>query len=282
MSATTTGEQGMTIVERGSGAPLVFIPGLQGRWEYASVTVDALAEHFRVITFSLCDEPSSGAAYDGARGFDSYGDQVAAVLDALAIRQAMVCGLSFGGLVALNFASRFPDRTTALVLASTPGPKFHLRRRHEVYARLPWIFGPIFLIETPFRARREIKRAVPSAKDRRALAWSMIRIGLRSPLSPSRMAARARLIASWDIEPACAKVAAPTLVLTGEPGLDFVVKTDTSEQYARLIPAASRAVLAETGHQGSITRPREFAEIVRRFAARAERAPDGTRTQDVA
>ena len=50
----------MNIVDRGSGPPLVLIPGLQGRWEYQHATVDALSSSFRVITFSL-----DGADLDG-------------------------------------------------------------------------------------------------------------------------------------------------------------------------------------------------------------------------
>ena len=262
----------MQIIERGEGAPLVFIPGLQGRWEFARITVDALARHFRVITTSLCDEPTARAAFDGKRGLDAYGDHIAALMDAADVRRAVVCGLSFGGLVALNLASRFPERVEALILASTPGPGFHLRRRHEFYARVPWLFGPVFLVETPFRAKRELQRAVPDARQRRALYWTMVRTGLRSPLSPARMAARARLIADYDIPAACARVKAPTLILTGEPGLDFVVRTDTSEQYTRLIAAARHVVLERTGHQGSLTRPEAFADIVRRFAENTHHA----------
>ena len=262
----------MQLIEQGNGEPLVFVPGLQGRWEYTAITINALAKHFRVITASLCDEPSSGGSFDRERGLDAYGDHVQGLMDLAGVRRALVCGLSFGGLVALNIASRFPERVAALVLASTPGPGFHLRRRHEIYARLPWIFGPLFLVETPFRAGPEIRRAMPSATDRRAFGWSMLRATLKAPLSPARMAARARSIAAYDIAAACAGVNAPTLVITGEPGLDFVVKTDTSEQYARLIASAQHVVLSRTGHQGSLTRPDAFAELVRQFAEQAHHA----------
>lgn len=256
----------MKVIERGDGSPLVFIPGLQGRWEYARVTVDALARHFHVITTSLPDEPSAEAPFDRARGMDAYGDHVLAAMDAAGVRRAIVCGLSFGGIVALNIAARCPERIQSLVLTSTPGPQFRLRRRHEMYARLPWIFGPIFFVETPFRAGPEIRRALPSLRDRRAFAVSMLRTALTAPLSPSRMAARARLIASYDMTTACARVGAPTLVVTGEPGLDFVVKTDTTAQYAQLIAGARHVVLENTGHQGTLTRPDAFADVVRTFA----------------
>ncbi len=203
-----TGENSprLRFVEHGHGAPLVFLPGLQGRWEYAAITVDALARHFRVITGSLCDEPSSGGAFDPTRGLDTYGEHVAALMDAAEVRRAMVCGLSFGGLVALNIAARFPERVTSLVLASTPGPGFHLRRRHEIYAKLPWLFGPAFLVEMPFRAGPEIRRAIPDRRARLAFGWSMVRTGLRAPLSLARMAARARAIASFDLAGDCAQI----------------------------------------------------------------------------
>jgi pimeloyl-ACP methyl ester carboxylesterase len=79
------------------------------------------------------------------------------------------------------------------------------------------------------------------------------------------MAARARLISSDDVRPDCARIAAPTLVITGERHLDHVVPVDGSSEYLRLIPNARAAVLERTGHLGSITRPEAFAEIVRAF-----------------
>src|SRR5258708_1303170 len=115
----------MHIVQKGSGVPFVLIPGIQGRWEYLGPAVDALAKSFRVMTFSLCDEPSSGVRFGRSGGFESYVAQVVAALDQLEFNRAVICGVSFGGLIALRFAAMYPDRTIALVLASTPGPGWH-------------------------------------------------------------------------------------------------------------------------------------------------------------
>lgn len=262
----------MRTFELGHGDPLVFIPGLQGRWEYNRATIEALATRFRVITFSLCDERSAQARFDPARGFDSYGDQVAAALDAADVRRAIVCGLSFGGLVAINFAVRYPDRLRALVLVSTPGPGWRLRPRHELYARLPWIFGPVFLCEAPFRARAELAAALPSARERRAFGRTMLRTLMNAPVSVSRMAARARLIGTVDVAPLCARIQRPTLVITGEPHLDYVVPVDGSSRYGELIQGAQSAVLERTGHQGTMTRPDAFAALVDDFAKRVHDA----------
>ncbi len=255
----------MAFVERGHGTPLVFIPGLQGRWEYTRPTVDALARHFRVVTFSLADEPAAKFAFTPDLGFDGYADQVLAALDSNRTAQAVICGVSFGGLVALRFAARHPGRVSALVLASTPGPGWHLRPRHDLYARWPRVFGPLFIAEVPFRARPELRAALPDAAARRAFSRSILRTLMSAPVSLRRMARRARLIASYDAAIDCARISAPTLVVTGERDLDHVVDVDGSSRYAQLIAGSQHFVLRGTGHQGTLTRPDLFVERVREF-----------------
>ena len=121
----------MRIIDRGAGPALVLIPGIQGRWEYIGPVVDALASAFRVITFALCDEPASDLEFDGSRGFDNYVEQVRGALDRCGIDRAIVCGISFGGLIALRFAARAPrpDRRprprldARAGMASPPAPR---------------------------------------------------------------------------------------------------------------------------------------------------------------
>ena len=143
----------MQIIDKGSGTPLVLVPGLQGRWEYMRGTADALARSFRVLTFSLCGERSSGLRLEPAKGLDNYPAQIRAVLDERRVDRAIICGVSFGGIVAVKFAAAEPDRTRALVLASTPGPQWHLRRRHQIYVRAPRIFGPVHFSHSPCAER---------------------------------------------------------------------------------------------------------------------------------
>jgi pimeloyl-ACP methyl ester carboxylesterase len=255
------------IIDKGTGPPLVIVPGLQGRWDYIAPAVEALARTFRVMTFDLCDEPSSGAAFLGERGLDNYVVQLGGVLDRCGVERAHVCGISFGGLIALRVAATHPERVASLILASTPGPGWHLRRRHELYARLPRLFGPIFLAETPFRLRLELRAALPARRDRRAFARSQLRLLVGAPLSLARMAARARLISRADIASDCARVTAPTLVVTGERDLDHVVPVDGSVGYLSAICGSRGVVLERSGHLGSITRPEAFAAIIRKFAA---------------
>lgn len=255
----------MQIIERGSGDAVVVIPGIQGRWEYQQAAIEALAASFRVFTFSLSDEPSAQAEHDADRALDSFVAQTSHVLDQAGIARAVICGISFGGVVALRFAARHPERTAALILVSTPGPVWSLRPRHDVYARRPRLFGPLFLLETPFRVRREIAMAIPSITKRLRFSLMQLRTVVRTPVSLPRIAARARLLGAGARAQECAEVTAPTLIIHGDPRLDHVVDVEGTSTYARLIRGARIAVLEGTGHLGCITRPTEFAQVVRSF-----------------
>ena len=259
----------MQVIERGGGEPLVVVPGIQGRWEYQQAAIDALAATYRVLTFSLGDEPSAHADFDPDHALDSFVAQISGALDQAGIARAVICGVSFGGVVALRFAARYPDRTVALVLVSTPGPVWSLRPRHEVYARRPLLYGPLFLLETPFRVRREIAIAIPSRLERLRFSLAQLRTLVRAPLSLSRVAARARLLGAGVRAQECAEITVPTLIVHGDPRLDHVVDVAGTSDYARLIRGATITRLARTGHLGCITRPDAFAEAVRTFVTRS-------------
>ena len=254
----------MNIIDIGSGNPVVLIPGIQGRWEWMRPAVDALARHCRVITFSLADEPTSGARFDASAGVWSYVQQVADALDATGIRKATICGVSYGGLIAAAFTARHTDRGAALVLSSAIPPSWKPDARAEFLMRSPLLLSPLFCIGS-LRMCPEIFAARgtwPGA----AFAAQHAATVLANMFSPRLMARRARMVASLDIERQLGQVKSPTLVVTGEPTLDRVVPVALSRDYHRIWPHATEAVLERTGHLGLITRPEEFARLVASFA----------------
>ena len=255
----------MNIVDVGTGTPIVLIPGIQGRWEWMRAAVDVLSAHCRVITFSLADEPTSGAHFDESAGIWSYVQQVSDVLDAKGIRTATVCGVSYGGLIAAAFAARHPERVSALVLVSAIPPSWRPDARAQFFMRAPRLFSPLFCVGSLrmcpeiFAAKGQLSGAVFAAQHAATV--------LANFFSPRLMARRARMVAALDIEQELARVHCPTLVITGEPTLDRVVPVRVTRDYHRIWPHATEAVLARTGHLGLITKPDEFARLVVSFAA---------------
>src|SRR4051812_40401105 len=109
------------MTEYGAGRALVVIPGLPGPWRYIAPAVESLSSHFRVLTMSLGPECT----------IEDDVKRIAAALDERGLDDAVICGISLGGLVALRFAAMYPRRTSALVLVSSPGPGATLRPRHR-------------------------------------------------------------------------------------------------------------------------------------------------------
>jgi pimeloyl-ACP methyl ester carboxylesterase len=265
------------IIDRGTGTPVIVIPGVQGRWEWMLPAIDALAARCRVITFSLADEPTSGARFDASRGFWGYVDQVREVMDEVGLDRATICGVSYGGLVAAAFASRHPERTRALVLVSALPPSWTPNRRVAFYLRAPRLLTPLFFANS-LRLYREFAAALGAVRGARVAvshAWR----ALTHMFSPTRMAGRARLVERAHLSGALGPIAAPTLVVTGEPALDLVVPVAETLRYVRLVPQARVATLARTGHLGFVTRPDAFASLVVDFAEGGCRDGTGTRRQ---
>lgn len=237
-------------------------------------TIDALAQRCRVITFSLADEPTCRGLFDEARGFWCYVEQVREVLDAAGMPRAAICGVSYGGLIAAAFASRYPERTASLILVSPLPPAWQPDRRVRFYLRAPSLLTPLFLAGS-LRLYGEIAAATPGRGIPVALghAWR----ALTHMFSPRRMARRVRLFAAVDLASALSHVAVPTLIVTGEQSLDRVVPVAASRSYATLWPHARVETLARSGHLGLITRPDAFARLIVPFAERAARDTDRRR-----
>ncbi len=252
------------MIDIGSGTPVVLIPGLQGRWEWMRPAVDAMAKRNRVLSFSLCDERSSPFACVPGKGFENYIDQVAAAMDRAGIATATVVGVSYGGLIAAEFAARFPERTSSLILASALHSAWKPDARTRRYLKAPRLMSPLFVATAPIRLNPEIAAAMPALLGRlRFMAAHAARVAM-APMSPAKMARRIE----WAASHAFADLHGlntPALVVTGEADLDRVVPVDITRRYLSELRRARHVVLERTGHLGIVTRPEKFAEILGRF-----------------
>lgn len=242
--------------------PLVLIPGIQGRWEWMQPAIDALAKEWRVIPCSLPGEPGGG----GVNGsFDSFVDNVDRVLDSAGVESAVICGVSFGGFIALRYAAARPHRTQALILVSTPGPRWKLKPPLVQYMKWPTLSSPLFFLGAFGRFWPELCVTYPQISERlRFCASAVLRVAA-APAIPSRMSQRAQLASCERFDSDCARIKAPTLVITGERELDRVVQCDETMDYVSLIGGARFQRLENTGHLGTISAPDRFAAIVSRF-----------------
>jgi pimeloyl-ACP methyl ester carboxylesterase len=253
------------MVDVGTGVPLVLVPGIQGRWEWMEPSVDALARNYRVITASLPGEPGVGTSFDDDADFDVFVRHLDDVLDASGVTSAIICGVSYGGLIALRYAARRSDRVRGLILVSTPGPRWRLNAAQRHYVKWPTLASPLFAFGAVRRGWRELRALYPRRRARLLASMQAASRVVRAPATPSRMSRRARLAERQDFETDCAHVRVPTLVVTGERDLDQVVPCDQSMTYLNLIHGSSFELFERTGHLGTVMAPDQFAAIVSRF-----------------
>ena len=267
----------MIIDRRSTAPPLVLIPASRAAGSTCDPAVDALAEHFRVITFSLADEPQSAAVRSRRVGFDNYVDQIVAVLDASAdSTRGRSAASRSAALVALRFAARTRSGSTALVLASTPGPGWHLRPRHDS-TRAAVAFGPCSWPKRRCALRRKLgARCRDAARTRRGSRCVRLRTLCTRPFRsrgwPTRaadrgidVAQRLRARHGADARRHRRATARSCRAVGGHSAL------------RRLIAGArSRACSSEPGISGTLTRPRAFAR------RRAPRSSTGTAAQHAA
>ncbi len=109
---------GLTFEDFGRGeVPLICLHGIGGNTESFRPQLDELAKYTRVIALNL-------PGYGGSRPispvtFEMLSNRLHDFLDAAGIQRAVLLGQSIGGMVAIDFAARFPARVDKLILVGT-------------------------------------------------------------------------------------------------------------------------------------------------------------------
>ena len=175
------------MVIAGQGSTLLVIPGIQGRWEWARPAIKELARRHRVVSYSLSGERNTVPPV-AARSFDDLVRQAINALNRATDGPAVVCGVSYGGLIAVRLAARHPERVRGLVLASPLNADFAPDDRMRRWVAHPRLMAPGFLAGSPRRIVPELRAAhgrtwVPCALD-------LLGRVVRAPHSPDRMAER--------------------------------------------------------------------------------------------
>lgn len=197
-------------------------------------------------------------------------EDLEAIRQALGLDQAIVFGASYGGMVALAYAQRYPERVSHLILAVTAahhsflsqaqanvearGTEEQKRVAHTLWegafrsndevAEYYRVMGPLYSVRhDPARTEAALARA-----RRNYLALNQGFGGFLREL---------------DLTPDLARVSAPTLILAARH--DWICPVEQSERIARGIPHAEFKVFEKSGHSILADEPQAFIDVVRGF-----------------
>jgi 2-succinyl-6-hydroxy-2,4-cyclohexadiene-1-carboxylate synthase len=275
--ASLIAEDGVTLYaeSHGSGIPVILSNGLCTTCENFRPQVEAfVAAGAQLILWDYrghgrSESPDDPAAYS----FDRVLDDLGRVLEwAAPGRRAVVGGVSFGGLLSLHFARKYPERVLGLILIAT-GPGFK-----NPTAAVRWS-------EMTERSASLIEREGVSAFAEGRAAPTLI--GLRPDLPAAQAAARAialqdsvglvhfqRQIVSHlpPIIDELSEIDCPTLVAVGEKDDAFL---RAAEVMATRLPRVERETIPRAGHMANIDESEAFNAIALQFLGKiAADTPD--------
>jgi pimeloyl-ACP methyl ester carboxylesterase len=233
----------------GTGEPLVLcnrFRGILDSWDPAFL--DALAKHFRVLTFdySGLGRSTGTASYEHVALANDAKD----LIQALGLQQVVIGGWSLGGLAAQVFAVRYPEMTTHAVLIGT-GP--HGPRRPPEPLFFERALEPVNDLDDVTVLFFEPRSAASREAARRSLGRILQRTtDLSVPIPPELfMRLMGELQAQKNPDPHGVRdelktTTKPILVISGDHDISFPV--EDWYELSRELPTMQHVVFSQSGH----------------------------------
>ncbi|MHB0947525.1 MAG: 2-succinyl-6-hydroxy-2,4-cyclohexadiene-1-carboxylate synthase [Gemmatimonadaceae bacterium] len=246
--------------------PLVLLHGFTGSGESWAELAAALRDRWSILTVDLPGHGRSSAPADPARyALPRLADDLARVLDELALDRVALLGYSMGGRAALHFALRHPARLRALVLESTsPGIEEPGARAARVAADESLAASIEREGLEPFVSRWEqlrlwdSQRTLPDAARDRLRAQRLA--GSARGLAASLRGAGAG--AESSVLDRLAAITAPVLLVAGALDEKYAA---LAQLMAAQLPWSRLEVVEAAGHAVHLERPAAFARLVADF-----------------
>ena len=192
----------------------------------------------------------------------TFADDTRRLLDHLDIEQVVFVGESFGGIIGLQFAHTYPDRTRALVLCNTPCRLPHDELKQRFAAGGDWDAALQQGVGTWSTAtidmRLDTRVASPGLTQ-----WYISEMNRTSPTVARKLQA---YLDTLDFRESLKEVRVPTLLLVGE---ETPTSTLDQQQFmAEQIPNCRLEVYPQMGHGINVLRPAWCVQHVRDFVTR--------------
>jgi len=267
-----------SVTDAGSGPPIAFLHGYPFNRSMWSEQIQELSSRYRVIAPDLRGFGDTSVALQFVAGADGgvpkrqaeayrtkttmeeMARDVVALMDELEIDRAIVCGLSMGGYVALEFAHLFPSRVQALVLAGAraQGPDETEKDSREQQARRVLVEGMRFVADS----------MVPKLLAQRTLQEkpeivSRVREMILTTKPQGAAAAQRGMAARRDYSSDLPDIGAPTLIIAGND--DRIRKPEDAEFIHRGISNSRLELIEDAGHLMNMEQPEAFNHAMMAF-----------------
>lgn len=270
----------------GQGQPIIILHGGPSfDHNYLLPDLDRLADAFRLIYYDQRGRGKSAwSVQPAAVSLQSEMDDLEALRAHLQLEQAALLGHSWGGLLALEYALRHPERVSRLVLLNTAPASYgdfqlferqlNMREPEDVERMRVLESSPTFEegdLETRaayYRLYFQPTLRPPELLDRLSarlyLGWTKETV-LTARATTGRLWEETAESPEYNLLPQITRLRIPTLVLHGD--YDFV-PVACAAHIAEAIPDARLVVLPDCGHFSYLERPDAVREALTEFFAK--------------
>lgn len=236
--------------DAGEGKPVVLMHGWGcNRSTVASIEAAAISAGCRVLNV---DFPGFGESTEPTEpwGVDRYTRLIEYLADTEKLERPTLIGHSFGGRVAIMYASR--RSVDKLVLVDAAGVK---PRRTFTYYRKVYTFKALKHLSRLLLGKRRSQALI----DRRRAASGSSDYAQASPMMRRIMSK----VVNEDLCALMPAIKAPTLLIWGEN--DTATPLADAKKMERLIPGAALVSFPGCGHYSFLDNPRQFSAVLQSF-----------------
>lgn len=230
--------------------------------------IDELQEKYRVVMPNLFH---FGKSVPGSEKFqiDDQVDMVHALLKELNISEYIICGVSYGGLVSLELANKFPSEVNKIILFDTPIKFMKASDIHDVCA-----YFDVNSVEELFvpEHHRGLKKLMYLASGKKSIVPAFMLKGFYEKnyarnFSDKRKLMSALLSGLEEFSKREYKVTVPTLIVWGEH--DKVVPLERGRVLSNYLgDNAEFHVINDAAHMPNVSHYKEFNQILTDFLIR--------------
>ena len=273
---TTISVRGISLFVKveGDGFPLVLMHGGPGVDHTTMLPFQPLADQFRLVFYDhRCNGRSDGADVSSMT-WENLAADAEALRQILGFEKWVVLGHSFGGMVALEYALRYPHSLSQLVLMDTCGDISWVQQNAPmILAKRGYSPAAVKMAQRFFNGQIEPKemgkaiRKFGSAYYHHLspflLAQEIIS-GLRMKRQPEALIFGFRhLLNGWTVMDRLREIKVPALVMAGRD--DFQFPPEHQAALAAGLTNARLEIIELAGHNAQSERPNEVMEAIKGF-----------------
>ena len=242
----------------GQGYPLVLMHGGPGLDHTTLLSLQPLADQFTLIFYDhRCNGRSEGAEVSSMT-WENLTADADALRQALGFDKWAVLGHSFGGNVALEYALRYPQSLSHLVLMDTGGDQWWVQQNApEILAKRGYSAGAVQAARRFYNGQIDAREFLPTIMKFMSAYFYHLNLlgdgprdglqGLAQSMRPEALIfGYSQLLNGWTVMDRLGEIKVPTLVMAGR--YDFLFPPEHQAMLAAGLPNARLEIIERAGH----------------------------------